>query len=160
ASRPHGAPAASRSASTPDCPGAAVASKAATKLRQVARSTPGHVACTTGSARATCSPVRPTMSKRLGVTLLAGLGPALALPGPPGRAGDAAKPAREVALLGEAGLERHLRQRHVGLDQQPLCAADARLELPAMRRHAGRRLEGAAEMRLRQPGHRREIAQL
>ena len=52
----------------------------------------------------------------------------------------------EVTLIGEAAVDRDVRQRRVRLDELLLCALDPKAEQPLVRRHPERLPERAREV--------------
>lgn len=67
-----------------------------------------------------------------------------------------AKPVREVRLIGEAHLDRDLRERQIGLEQHRQCVPEAQLLVMSMNARACRPLEGAARVEDRHTGDSRE----
>jgi hypothetical protein len=103
-------------------------------------------------------PIAPTIH-RIAPTLPSSPFCVLALPGAGGCTDDALEHAREVGLLGEPREERDLGERHRTGQEEILGLGDARIELPSMGRDAGRGLERATELRLRETRDRGEVTE-
>jgi hypothetical protein len=66
---------------------------------------------------------------------------------------------REMALLGEAAIQRYFGERQRRPQHQVLRALEPQLDQPAMRREAGGLLEGAAELAERQMAAARDLGE-
>jgi len=76
-----------------------------------------------------------------------------------GNADSAGEYSREVALIRESAVRRHVRQGSGGTRQQVLRLLDSSLKEPPMWRHSCRLTKGACELPDRQVARRRQVGQ-